>query len=82
MPTLLLNYVYYNPVGHVVEALKVAKGIGLKLSSCEICQVTPFQIAAGPAARGQRAAETGVPPQYRPVQSGELALDKSQESLG
>jgi hypothetical protein len=26
MPTLLLNYVYHNPVGHVVEALKVAKG--------------------------------------------------------
>lgn len=26
MPMLLLNYVYYNPVGHVVEALKVAKG--------------------------------------------------------
>lgn len=25
-PTLLLNWVYYHPVGHAVEALKVAKG--------------------------------------------------------
>ncbi|MBI3971748.1 MAG: hypothetical protein HY332_10715 [Chloroflexi bacterium] len=26
MPTMLLNYVYYNPVGHVAEALKFARG--------------------------------------------------------
>jgi ADP-heptose:LPS heptosyltransferase len=27
MRTLLINYVYYNPVGHVVEALKFSKGL-------------------------------------------------------
>ncbi|PIN93585.1 hypothetical protein COU61_00770, partial [Candidatus Pacearchaeota archaeon CG10_big_fil_rev_8_21_14_0_10_35_13] len=36
--TLLLNYVYYNPVGHVVEALKLTKGIheGNKEKNIEI----------------------------------------------
>ena len=27
MKTLLINYIYYNPVGHVVEALKFSKGL-------------------------------------------------------
>ena len=36
MPTLLLNYVYYNPAGHVAEALKFAKGFAAANPGLEV----------------------------------------------
>ncbi len=34
--TLLVNWVYYRPVGHVVEALKLAKGYKLANRDLEV----------------------------------------------
>ena len=47
--TLLLNWVFYNPIGHVAEALKVAKGLydnnpGIELSLL-LNAAAPYQLA-------------------------------------
>lgn len=63
MPTLLLNYVYYNPVGHIVEALKVAKGYhdanpGLEIEVL-LNQRAPVELArACPWIRAAHAIDT------------------------
>jgi hypothetical protein len=49
--TILLNHVYYSPVGHVVEALQYAKGFHAANPASEVhlalSEGTPWELAAG-----------------------------------
>lgn len=49
MPTLLLNYVYYSPAGHVAEALKLARGFQAANPGLEVHvalpQRSPWELA-------------------------------------